>query len=96
MEALLSLLIKAPAAILGAHKLVIAFGAFVVAAITFITDLINKPKKKLVDSSTNRTEDIEIDDAASVRSAVDSLYDVVGETASNAERETASNAETRK
>ena len=74
MESILSLLLKLLAS-KGAIKLIIILGGLVVSAGTFISDFMRKTEKKLVDPSTNRTEGINISDRASVRSAIDSLYD---------------------
>jgi len=74
VEPLLSLVIKFLGGKLGI-KLLLIVGAFAVSIIKFISDFINPAEKKLVDSTTNRTEDITINDAVSVRDAVDALYE---------------------
>lgn len=74
MESILSLLLKLLVS-KGAIKLIIILGGLVVSAGTFISDFMRKTEKKLVDRSTNRTEGINIGDRASVRSAIDSLYE---------------------
>src|SRR5258705_2075131 len=70
VEPLLSLVIKFLGGKLGI-KLLLIVGAFAVSIIKFISDFMNPAEKKLVDSTTNRTEDITINDAVSVRDAVD-------------------------
>jgi hypothetical protein len=79
VESILSVLLKLLTS-KAAIKLVVILGGAVVAAVTFISDFFRKTDKRLVDPSTNRTEDIHIDDVASVRSAIDSLYESMIET----------------
>src|SRR5262245_44294863 len=74
VEPLISLVAKIFGSTLG-FKLLLMVGAFAVAISKFISDFLNPAEKKLVDSTTNRIEDIKIDDEASVRDAIDALYE---------------------
>jgi hypothetical protein len=74
VEPLLSLVVKILGGKLGL-KLLLIVGAFAVSIIKFTSHFMNPAERKLVDSTTNRTEDITLSDVASVRDAVDALYE---------------------